>query len=262
MLIDQLPQIVKEAADGLANANINVLNGADGLGEIAAGLVGQGLTIFDSVKRNMANGAESSARRRPNCPGSRTATRAGVTTLGGGGSAQRLGDFSDRRALGVAYRSPVTVTLLVRLGDVVGEIQDELSVLVDLLRGRLTCEQGHRIPQVLQAVLLQLIRRVVPGVVHRGFGGDDLVEQLALAMMLPRGRVDLGHLQLLRIEPPRCAVITIMPALGGPSSTSFHSSGVKSAFAVISSSAPRWLVVPAASVGVRDRSPRSGRRVL
>jgi uncharacterized membrane protein YqiK len=54
MLIDQLPQIVREAAGGLANANINVLNGADGLGEIAAGLVAQGLTIFESVRGSMA----------------------------------------------------------------------------------------------------------------------------------------------------------------------------------------------------------------
>ena len=53
MLIDQLPQIVKEAANGLSGANVNVLNGADGLGEIAAGLVGQGLTILDSVRRNL-----------------------------------------------------------------------------------------------------------------------------------------------------------------------------------------------------------------
>ncbi|MEY9873260.1 flotillin [Streptacidiphilus sp. MAP12-33] len=53
MLIDQLPQIVKEAAGGLAGANVNVLNGADGLGEIAAGLVGQGLTILDSVRQNL-----------------------------------------------------------------------------------------------------------------------------------------------------------------------------------------------------------------
>jgi hypothetical protein len=59
MLIDQLPQIVREAAAGLANANINVLNGADGLGEIAAGLVGQGLTIFDSVRQNMSDSRES-----------------------------------------------------------------------------------------------------------------------------------------------------------------------------------------------------------
>jgi uncharacterized membrane protein YqiK len=54
MLIDQLPQIVKEAAAGLAGANISVLNGADGLSEIAAGLVGQGLTILDSVKKNLS----------------------------------------------------------------------------------------------------------------------------------------------------------------------------------------------------------------
>jgi uncharacterized membrane protein YqiK len=54
MLIDQLPQIVREAAGGLANANINVLNGADGLGQIAAGLVSQGLTIFESVRKNLA----------------------------------------------------------------------------------------------------------------------------------------------------------------------------------------------------------------
>jgi flotillin len=54
MLIDQLPQIVKEAAGGLAGANINVLNGADGLSEIAAGLVAQGLTILESVKKNLS----------------------------------------------------------------------------------------------------------------------------------------------------------------------------------------------------------------
>jgi uncharacterized membrane protein YqiK len=53
LLIDQLPLIVKEAAGGLAGANVNVLNGADGLGEIAAGLVGQGLTILDSVRQNL-----------------------------------------------------------------------------------------------------------------------------------------------------------------------------------------------------------------
>ena len=54
MLIDQLPQIVREAASGLSGANVNILNGADGLGEIAAGLVGQGLTILDAVKKNLS----------------------------------------------------------------------------------------------------------------------------------------------------------------------------------------------------------------
>ena len=53
LLIAQLPQIVKEAAAGLAGANVTVLNGADGLGEIAAGLVSQGLTILESVRKGV-----------------------------------------------------------------------------------------------------------------------------------------------------------------------------------------------------------------
>src|SRR6516225_3596796 len=53
LLISQLPMIVKEAAGGLAGANVTVLNGADGLGEIAAGLVSQGMTILDSVRKGM-----------------------------------------------------------------------------------------------------------------------------------------------------------------------------------------------------------------
>ena len=53
LLINQLPQIVKEAAAGLAQANVTVLNGADGLGDIAAGLVSQGLTILDAVRKGM-----------------------------------------------------------------------------------------------------------------------------------------------------------------------------------------------------------------
>src|SRR5580704_7576123 len=53
LLIAQLPQIVKEAAGGLQGANVSILNGADGLGEIAAGLVSQGLTILESVRKGV-----------------------------------------------------------------------------------------------------------------------------------------------------------------------------------------------------------------
>jgi uncharacterized membrane protein YqiK len=53
MVISQLPQIVKEAAGGLAGANVNILNGSDGLSEIAAGLVGQGMSILDSVRKGL-----------------------------------------------------------------------------------------------------------------------------------------------------------------------------------------------------------------
>jgi flotillin len=53
LLINQLPQIVKEAANGLAGANVSILNGADGLGEISAGLVSQGLAILESVRKSV-----------------------------------------------------------------------------------------------------------------------------------------------------------------------------------------------------------------
>jgi uncharacterized membrane protein YqiK len=67
MMIDQLPQIVREAAAGLSGANVNILNGADGLGEMAAGLVGQGMAILDSVKRglNSADAKNPSDDDRP-----------------------------------------------------------------------------------------------------------------------------------------------------------------------------------------------------
>jgi flotillin len=55
LIIQQLPQIVKEAAVGLSGANVNIINGADGMGEMAAGLVGQGLAILESVKRGIAS---------------------------------------------------------------------------------------------------------------------------------------------------------------------------------------------------------------
>jgi flotillin len=68
MLIDQLPQIVREAAGGLASANVNILNGADGLGEVAAGLVGQGLTILDAVKKNLSDSARDTGIQQRELP--------------------------------------------------------------------------------------------------------------------------------------------------------------------------------------------------
>jgi uncharacterized membrane protein YqiK len=53
LLIEQLPLIVEKAAGGLANANVTLLNGSDGLSEVVSGLVGQGLAIFDSLRSNV-----------------------------------------------------------------------------------------------------------------------------------------------------------------------------------------------------------------
>jgi flotillin len=67
MLIDQLPLIVREAANGLQGANVNILNGATGLGEMAASLVGQGLTIFESIRGNLGQPDED-APDEPDVP--------------------------------------------------------------------------------------------------------------------------------------------------------------------------------------------------
>jgi uncharacterized membrane protein YqiK len=61
LLIAQLPDIVREAAKGLNGANLTVLNGADGLGEVAASLVSQGLAILESVRAGMNGGAVPAA---------------------------------------------------------------------------------------------------------------------------------------------------------------------------------------------------------
>ncbi len=80
LLINQLPLIVKEAAAGLAGANVSVLNGADGLGEIAAGLVSQGMTILDAVRKGMPGQAAGRHRQR-----------AGGERPGGAGQPGRFG---------------------------------------------------------------------------------------------------------------------------------------------------------------------------
>jgi uncharacterized membrane protein YqiK len=68
MMIEQLPDIVREAANGLAGANVSVLNGADGLSEIASGLVAQGLTIFDSIKKGLNSDDPAAASDEPSAP--------------------------------------------------------------------------------------------------------------------------------------------------------------------------------------------------
>lgn len=53
-LIENLPAIVEAAARGLAGANLTVLNGTQGVNEVVAGLVGQGMTILDLLKKSAA----------------------------------------------------------------------------------------------------------------------------------------------------------------------------------------------------------------
>jgi hypothetical protein len=52
VLIENLPTLVEAASRGLAGANLTVLNGTQGVNEIVAGLVGQGMSILDLLKKS------------------------------------------------------------------------------------------------------------------------------------------------------------------------------------------------------------------
>ena len=51
-LIENLPALVEAAARGLAGANLTVLNGTQGVNEVVAGLVGQGISILDLLRKS------------------------------------------------------------------------------------------------------------------------------------------------------------------------------------------------------------------
>ncbi len=50
-IVESLPAIVEAAARGLAGANLTVLNGTQGVNDVVAGLVGQGLTVFSALRK-------------------------------------------------------------------------------------------------------------------------------------------------------------------------------------------------------------------
>ena len=53
-LIESLPALVAAAAEGIKGSNLTVLNGTEGVNEMVAGVIGQGLTIYDSLRKSVA----------------------------------------------------------------------------------------------------------------------------------------------------------------------------------------------------------------
>jgi uncharacterized membrane protein YqiK len=51
MLVEKMPEILSAAASELRQANVTILNGAEGLGELVAGLATQATSILDIVRR-------------------------------------------------------------------------------------------------------------------------------------------------------------------------------------------------------------------
>ncbi|MGZ4476123.1 MAG: hypothetical protein ACXVWW_10480, partial [Nocardioides sp.] len=64
-IIAQLPQMIEAAASGLANANLTILNGADGLNDAVAQLAAQGSTILRTVMGSMFTADQESESDRP-----------------------------------------------------------------------------------------------------------------------------------------------------------------------------------------------------
>jgi flotillin len=53
-LVEILPALVDAAARGLTDSNLTILNGTQGVNEVVAGLLGQGLSILDALKKSAA----------------------------------------------------------------------------------------------------------------------------------------------------------------------------------------------------------------
>jgi uncharacterized membrane protein YqiK len=54
LVISQLPEMLRAAAEGLQGANLTVLDGADGLSSVVAALAGQRLALLDSVRTGLS----------------------------------------------------------------------------------------------------------------------------------------------------------------------------------------------------------------
>jgi uncharacterized membrane protein YqiK len=49
-VVEALPALVASASQGIAGSNLTILNGSEGVGQVVAGLVAQGLSILDTLR--------------------------------------------------------------------------------------------------------------------------------------------------------------------------------------------------------------------
>ncbi len=51
-IVEVLPALSASAAQGIAGSNLTILNGTEGVSQVVAGMVGQGLTILDALRKS------------------------------------------------------------------------------------------------------------------------------------------------------------------------------------------------------------------
>ncbi len=64
-IVEALPSMVTAAAQGIAASNLTILNGTDGVSQVVAGLVGQGLAILDTLKKSAAAAGQPASPGTP-----------------------------------------------------------------------------------------------------------------------------------------------------------------------------------------------------
>ncbi len=74
-IVEALPSLVAAAAQGIANSNLTILNGTEGVSQVVAGLVGQGLSILDTLRN-----ATAAASRNGSVPASAAVATDGDST--------------------------------------------------------------------------------------------------------------------------------------------------------------------------------------
>ncbi|MCX4750249.1 SPFH domain-containing protein [Kitasatospora sp. NBC_01287] len=60
-VVENLPALVDAAARGISGSNLTILNGSEGVSQVAAGIVGQGLAILDVLKQSTTRQPEGGA---------------------------------------------------------------------------------------------------------------------------------------------------------------------------------------------------------
>jgi flotillin len=61
VIIQQLPEMLRAAAQGLQGANVTVLNGAEGMNSVVASLAAQGITMLDTIRTGLSKAPEPAA---------------------------------------------------------------------------------------------------------------------------------------------------------------------------------------------------------
>jgi uncharacterized membrane protein YqiK len=104
-LVEMLPALVQAAAQGIEGSKLTILNGSNGVNDVATGLAAQGLTIYETLRTALTAGhGEAAANGHP----AATADHSAAPTNGGGGS-QEVEREHVERAHG-ERPSPITTT--------------------------------------------------------------------------------------------------------------------------------------------------------